>query len=197
MFRRPGRRGWKGEVDYSLSVNDFFEQEEQLLQLAVRAAASRDQIKVPAEFELHMKKVGLLNPVMSEDDWQAALTWLLDCWKQLSGVSGSDPLYPMVEAHRLPAYLLAVKKDRALAGKSIGDRHPGGRPESPHWPVILEAAIRKLARRPNALRGGEVQEFAGHLHAALGKTSVEGNTPLPNADTIAHRLRSIIKQDAE
>jgi hypothetical protein len=194
QFKAPGRRGWRGEFDYSLTVNDFFGQEEQLLQKAVRAAARRDLIVMPTEFRRHMEQNGLLKLDMTEEEWQAALTWLLDSWKQLSGLDGNDCLYPMIEAHRMSAYLHAVKSDRERSGRMTGGKHAGGRPESPHWPAILEAAVRKLECRSARLQNGEVQEFAGHLHTAVKKTIPEGKDPLPNTETIAQRLRRILKQ---
>ncbi len=193
FFKRPGRRGWKDEFDFALEVNDFYFAEEELLRQAVLSAALRHCGNIPREFREHMVRRGFLKDNMSMDDWNKSISWLIASWRELSDLNGSAPLYPMIEAHHMHRYLHAVKKDRSLSGKWSGDKHPGGRPENPHWPKILEAAAALKMRKPALWRAGKMKEFATCLHNPLKREVDESQQPLPDVDTIAQRLRRELK----
>lgn len=193
IFKRPGRHGWKGELEFTLTVNDFYSEEEELLRETLLATSLRDSTRIPVEARQAMNKHGYLKASMKSEDWEAALKWLADCWRQLSELSGGEKLYPMVEAHVMRSYLQAVKQDRSNAGKLAGDKNPGGRAPNPHWSMIYETAIKMLASRPNVLQSGKVQEFAIHLHTHVKKTTDESRSLLPAADTIAGELRRILR----
>ena len=207
FFRRSGRRGWRESFDFHFSVGDFYEEEEVLLQQAVRAASCRDLSKLPRQFVHHMKTIGLLAPSMGDIEWTNALTWLTDCWVELSELGGSDPLPPMVEEFRLPAYLLSVQRDHSSLQKPKPGKNPGGRPPSPHWLNVYQTITCELINRRSPLCSGEIQKFAEYIHKKMkpeeeesepGSTSAgklrTTTTPFPNADTIAQRLRSMLQE---
>lgn len=197
LFKRPGRRGWREELDYALSVNDFFAPEEDLLRLTIQAASLRDHASIPAEFRQRMEKCGLLKTDMSAEDWRTALVWLFDCWKQLSDLDGRTVLHPMVKADEMQRYLRAVEADRMSPRKDLVRPHPGGRTESPHWPAIDKTIIRELAKRAAILQDGDVQKFAQHVHVLVKKKVSEDRWPVPRVDTIAQKLRRILKPNGD
>lgn len=208
FFRRSGRRGWRDSFDFHFCVSDFHEQEERLLQQAMRAASRRDQTQIPREIAAHMTAEGLLLASMGDPEWTNALSWLTDCWVHLSALSGNDPLPPIVEEFRLRDYLLSVKRDHSALQKPKHDRNPGGRPPSPHWLKVYETTIRELINRGSPLCAGEIQQFAEHVRKKVkleegeselgshstGKFKIAGQ--IPNADTIAQRLRSMLHERA-
>jgi hypothetical protein len=98
----------------------------------------------------------------------------------------------MVKEHQMNAYLLSVKRDRARVGKSIGEKHPGGRPESPHWVVVDAEIIRTLAGR-GPMQSGEIQQVAVCVYNRLKDLISVGREPIPKPETIAQRLRKILK----
>lgn len=191
----PARRRHGPWDQFRFTVNDFYFNEDESLRQATLAVARRDVNSMPPEYRQHLEEQQLLVADMTEESWSVLISWCGASWRSLSDLDGSTALRPMIKAHHVNAYLESVKRDRASAGRIYGEKHPGGRPESPHWPAIYQAIIKNLARRSCTLRSGDVQKLGQHIYTNLKKTVVEGKSPLPNADTIAQRIRRIVHAD--
>ncbi len=175
------------------TVNDFYLDEENLLRCALCAAAHRNAEDIPVPYRQWMQQNDYLKSEMNDSAWSAVIQQLSECWVAMSELDGRDLLYPVVLATELDRYLKELKSDVVINGKPVYGKHPGGRPENPHWSFVDAEVIRVLAARGSALAAGEIMQVASHVHTRVVKALADAKAPPPKPETIAQRLREICK----
>lgn len=190
-FRERTTRRAKEEEDFEFTVGEFVGAESERLARSTLAIFRRDLNDIDPDFREHFATlaVGLAEPTAG--DWETLAKCCIDCWQALLDDESARSLYPVVTATEMDRYLSSVAAEQGGGGKSAS---PGGRPSSPHWPVIYEEIIRRLVTQPELLVPGKVELFATIIHKwAKGRYS-EKTGVIPNEKTIGEKLRSILKQ---
>jgi hypothetical protein len=189
----PRRRSQDGE--FVLSADEFISHERAKLKATTVAVFRRSEVGMDTDYLDYLRTKGSLKDEMAADDWEKLI---LACfrWQRDLAESARHSLVPMVKASALERYLYQVKSDYRVreaapsvmtGGSGKGGRHPVG-----HWNAIVSEAFRRLAKGTVVLADGNVQDFANELRT-WGTSNLGENVGVPTANTIAGRLRNVLK----